>query len=443
MPGSILNADTKFPHFTGHEKPDDKVEIIMNYLQMLYEQLRYSMGNLGVENFNTNSIDELSKLITEPVYIRLSDAEGRLTTLTTDVTGIHAAVNSVEGDIAQLFVTTGTIAGSVSALDGRVTTVVADVNGVITRVGTAEGNISQIQQDVSGITSRVTTAEGNISTITQNATALTARVTTAEGNISGINTSISGIDTRLGAAEADVAELEVGLGGITSRVGTVEGSVNSVTQTLNGVVFYDSDAGKTVINGSNITTGKIAADRIDSDNLYAAEVHSRTTADGGGLFINDGVLRTYYGTDIKGWLTTNTVDRSGTFVLFKGNTQDQELVDANGRRLYLTADVMQIGLDKDGKVHGSIQANWIGADGMQSGYYKTANGRNIASQDANGYALVNPDYIKCSNIQNADGNHYAYTDSDGKRNLYCDKLNGWEVEFVYDSNIGRNVLAIK
>ena len=51
--------------------------------------------------------------------------------------------------------------------------------------------------------------------------------------------------------------------GISTTVTGLSGDVNSIEQTLDGVVFYDSGSGSTVIDGSYITTGTILAERID------------------------------------------------------------------------------------------------------------------------------------------------------------------------------------
>lgn len=76
MPGNILNADTGFPRFQEGQSNSDKIDIIMNYLYMLLEQLRYSMGNLDEKNFSPEGLEQLQKVITEPVYIELQNAEG-------------------------------------------------------------------------------------------------------------------------------------------------------------------------------------------------------------------------------------------------------------------------------------------------------------------------------------------------------------------------------
>lgn len=76
MPGNILNADTGFPRFQEGQSNSDKINVIMNYLYMLLEQLRYSMGNLDEKNFSPDGLEQLQKVITEPVYIELQKAEG-------------------------------------------------------------------------------------------------------------------------------------------------------------------------------------------------------------------------------------------------------------------------------------------------------------------------------------------------------------------------------
>lgn len=67
MPGSILNADINFPHFTGQESTEQKIDTIQNYLFMLYEQLRYSMGNLGTENFSEGGIKDLEQIVAKKI----------------------------------------------------------------------------------------------------------------------------------------------------------------------------------------------------------------------------------------------------------------------------------------------------------------------------------------------------------------------------------------
>lgn len=134
MPGSILNADTMFPNLR-EGTADEKIEKIGSYLYMLLEQLRYSMGNLDAKNFNESGLNEIASLITEPVYARIEDEEGRLSELSVTAEGLESRVSDAEGNISSLTQT---------------------ANDLIGRVSDAEGNISSLELTVNGITLEVT-----------------------------------------------------------------------------------------------------------------------------------------------------------------------------------------------------------------------------------------------------------------------------------------------
>ena len=51
MPGNLLTVDTSFPQLAG-KTDEQKFRTITDYLYMLLEQLRYTLRNLGMENFN-------------------------------------------------------------------------------------------------------------------------------------------------------------------------------------------------------------------------------------------------------------------------------------------------------------------------------------------------------------------------------------------------------
>lgn len=67
MPSNWLYIDTNFPTFTGEESTDKKISAIQNYLYLLVEQLRYTLRNLGKENFNSAELDRLLEMLREGV----------------------------------------------------------------------------------------------------------------------------------------------------------------------------------------------------------------------------------------------------------------------------------------------------------------------------------------------------------------------------------------
>lgn len=188
MPSNLLTTDTGFPQFREGQTTDQKFEMVLSYLFMLKEQLQYTLGNLGTENFNDTELEELGDSINEPIISRLEDDEE---------------------------------------------------------------NVSILAQTASQIYSRVTDAEGNISNLTQTAMGLSGRVSDAEGNISVLTQTANGL---------------------ISRVADVEGNVSTLTQTVNGFEFVSysdlSTAGKTTINGANITTGTLNASNINLKNAF-------------------------------------------------------------------------------------------------------------------------------------------------------------------------------
>lgn len=122
MPGNLLTADTSFPQLTNEQTTDEKFAIVTNYLRMLLEQLRYSMANLGAENFNRTELDNIAHIITDPVYVRLEGAEGELSSLIQTVNGFTISVqNGSESSTIQLLANGIALSSQIIRMDGLVT----------------------------------------------------------------------------------------------------------------------------------------------------------------------------------------------------------------------------------------------------------------------------------------------------------------------------------
>lgn len=205
MPSNLLTADTSFPDLKSNKSTEEKFGEVSNYLYMLLEQLRYTLANLGVDNFNDAEIDELANIINEPIYIQLDDQEG---------------------NISSLYV---------------------EVDNVTSRMQNAEGNISTLQQTASSLTSSVSTLEGNVSTLQQTAVSLTSRISDAEGNISTLTQTVNSISLSVvNGTESSTIRL--------SKNGII---VSSANISFSGMVTFTdlSTQGQTVINGGNIAAG--------------------------------------------------------------------------------------------------------------------------------------------------------------------------------------------
>lgn len=101
MPQSILDVDSSFPDIRGKDQNRINQEVL-DHLFMLNEQLRYTLANLGQENFNEKEFDDIVMLIRDPIYARIEDDEGRILQLSATAEGLISRVEDVNGNVSTL-----------------------------------------------------------------------------------------------------------------------------------------------------------------------------------------------------------------------------------------------------------------------------------------------------------------------------------------------------
>ena len=162
----------------------------------------------------------------------------------------------------------GKLLSSIQTVDGNLSTLSQTVSGFNTRIENAEGAVSTLSQTVSGFNTRIENAEGSVSTLTQTVNSFKTRIETAEGNITSVTQTANKINwlVKSGTSASDFT--------MTDR------AVKLVADTidLSGYVTISAlgTAGKTTINGANITTGTIHADRIDTSTLKVKTIYSQS-----------------------------------------------------------------------------------------------------------------------------------------------------------------------
>ena len=221
MPSNLLTADTSFPKLEKSQSTDEKFETVTNYLYMLLEQLRYTLCNLGVDNFNSAEYLKIGETITTPIYARLENDEGALTQLSIAAGELKTQISDANGNISALQQTSSSLSSAI-----------ADANN----------NISSLQQTATSLQSQITDNKGNISSLQQTATSLSSQISgkidsTAAQSL--INQSLSGITL-----------------GVTSSDGTTvftlkSGSTTLSTKTLDLTVDAVNISG--TLNANNIT----------------------------------------------------------------------------------------------------------------------------------------------------------------------------------------------
>ena len=152
MPSNILSADTSFPNLTDEQTTDQKFKVITDYLYMLLEQLRYSMGNLGLENFNETSFQQISGLIQEPIYAQLEDVDKNIASLVLEAEYFNTRLTDAEGNISSLTQTSETFRTQIQDLNGQMTSVTQSVAGVQTQIVGLDGQVTTITQTLNGLT---------------------------------------------------------------------------------------------------------------------------------------------------------------------------------------------------------------------------------------------------------------------------------------------------
>ncbi len=152
MPSNILSADTSFPNLTDEQTTDQKFKVITDYLYMLLEQLRYSMGNLGLENFNETSFQQISGLIQEPIYAQLEDVDKNIASLVLEAEYFNTRLTDAEGNISSLTQTSETFRTQIQDLNGQMTSVTQSVNGIQTQIVGLDGSVTTITQTLNGLT---------------------------------------------------------------------------------------------------------------------------------------------------------------------------------------------------------------------------------------------------------------------------------------------------
>ena len=160
----------------------------------------------------------------------------------------------------------GRMESTIETMDGDLSQLQQTVSGFDLRISNAEGAVSELSLTVSGFNTRITNTEGDVSTLSQSVTSITSRVESAEGAISTVSQTANKINWIVASGTS------------SSNFTITDRAIKLVADTidLSGYVTFSSlsTSGKTAINGANITTGTISADRIDVSSLKVATIYT-------------------------------------------------------------------------------------------------------------------------------------------------------------------------
>lgn len=205
MPGTFAALETGFPELEG-KTTEQKLRALTDYLYQLLEQLRYTLRNLGEENFNPTDLQH----IMEPIHAEIED----------EVAGLSTRIDADETGIQTLVTKTG---------------------------------INSLGQD-----------ETLYSEITQNADAITAEVTRATGAEATLTLTAQGLRTDVNAASGEASSAQQTADGIKAQVTDGQGNYTVLNLKSDGLHIGNA-SGTSTIDGGNITANSITLSRLGSD----------------------------------------------------------------------------------------------------------------------------------------------------------------------------------
>lgn len=162
---------------------------------------------------------------------------------------------------------------AITALNNKTNELVRTVDETKSTITSIQGSITNIEDEQGNITSQMATITTEQSEIKQTAQGLTSTV-------SSIQTSLQNLDGEVETLSSTVSTVQQTATGLTSTVTQQGETISQIRQDLDKidisgyVTFTDlKTSGSTVINGSNITTGYISANRISGGTIDADTIN--------------------------------------------------------------------------------------------------------------------------------------------------------------------------
>ena len=242
MPSNFLYIDTNFPTFTGEETSKEQIDSMLNYLRILVEQLRYTLNNLDMTNFNTQALSDFSDSSTEDIAQELVTLAAQLNQLSQTVAGLSRRVASLEG------------------LQTRVADAEDDIDDLQSRMLTAEGSITSLQ-------STTLSQQQSINSLTETEGTQNQRLTALElwkngpndndgaaADIAQLRTDVNAATAAAAANAAAISALQTDVQNIGNDVSTLISEMAqlklSISVDASGNAIFGKPAQRTDIKGN-------------------------------------------------------------------------------------------------------------------------------------------------------------------------------------------------
>lgn len=96
MPSAWSLIESSFPSFSGDERVRDQLAILIDYMYMLSEGLKYQLTNLSSDNFNTKALQDIQIETTADVENALAEVLFNLESLNSSLSALRGKVSYLE-----------------------------------------------------------------------------------------------------------------------------------------------------------------------------------------------------------------------------------------------------------------------------------------------------------------------------------------------------------
>lgn len=97
MPSAWSLIDASFPTFTGEERVREQCTVMLNYMYMLAEGLKYQLSNLNAQNFNSTALKDIQLETTADVEKQIEEMLADLNTIKNNISAINSRLTEFSG----------------------------------------------------------------------------------------------------------------------------------------------------------------------------------------------------------------------------------------------------------------------------------------------------------------------------------------------------------
>ena len=102
MPSAWTLIDASFPTFSGKERAKDQIPVILNYMYLLSEGLKYQLSNLSGNNWNRTALDNLKVETTADLVEQMAAAMNQISSILNRLNSLSLQLLQMEQDLGAM-----------------------------------------------------------------------------------------------------------------------------------------------------------------------------------------------------------------------------------------------------------------------------------------------------------------------------------------------------